>query len=479
MEKKLLTFVIAGIFIFSSIPVIGLPVIKVENSNVNEEIMNERMTTATIGATDNEYDWPMFHHDPANTGFSPSEISDELDIKWHQNIYNAFSSPVVSNGKVIIFDLGGSLHALDENTGESIWKCNLAERMTTDKALLGWSSPAVHNGKIYAYISSVFTLVPKSKLFALDEETGDILWEKDVKICSGYVHVTIANDKIFIGGHLSFSIPISILYAFNEQGEMLWQKMFLGFLESTPAVSDDGKIFVTIGAVSGALLNSKKPFSVTGRSLLYALDINDGSTIWTKLIFFGASIVSSPVFVNGKVLAATYVTINIKDKLSFARAKLQAFDAANGDKLWTYGINKPTIAFPTAVSTPSVINGKVFLVTAECRLHVLDENTGELLREISIIDDTIYKVSMPISPPILADGKVVVSALGAYLLPKPTYKFKVCMFDIDTGSLVWDYTWTLDESQEEPVMLASPLVITNEKLFVSAFTEVYVFGEIN
>ena len=189
------------------------------------------LITNIITTTTNENDWPMYQHDATNTGFSLSSFPDSLNLSYSLNYSeitndsfdSPFSSPVVANGKIFIAGLGFKTHifALDENNGSLIW----IKRLPLTYNMQTVNTPVVSNSKVFVCYGSLFSFPPLSVLFALDENTGEIIWEKNIVwFSSVYSSITFSNDKIIVGGHLTSILPMSRLYVFNaNNGDLIWQ----------------------------------------------------------------------------------------------------------------------------------------------------------------------------------------------------------------------------------------------------------------
>ena len=169
------------------------------------------LVTNIITATDNDGDnditcnaddWPMYQHDSANTGFSSSPFPDSLNLSYNLNyseitnstFLSPYSSPIVANGKIFIAGRGAEtdIFALDENNGSLIWKKSLPLNEKSPVFIFP-NSPVVSNGKVFICFGSIFSFPPQSKIFALDENTGEIIWESYILTTSGYPSVTVSN----------------------------------------------------------------------------------------------------------------------------------------------------------------------------------------------------------------------------------------------------------------------------------------------
>ncbi len=138
-------------------------------------------------------------------------------------------------------------------------------------------------------------------------------------------------------------------------------------------------------------------------SQFYCLDAETGELIWQTDIPGGVS-VSSPAVVDGKVYqGSTYDYV-------------YCFDADTGETLWTYdkgyGISR----------SPAIVNSKVYITKCKGQLYCLDANTG----------DELWKYDMgeyELSPPTVYEDKVYIGSEDYYLY----------CFNADTGSLLWRY----------------------------------------
>ena len=405
-------------------------------------------------------DWPMYQHDAANTGYSQASFPNSFNQIWFKsyivdlniNMIAAFNSPVTSNGKIFIIgdqitDNNGLLCALNQNNGSLIWKTEITP--FTKYSFQGTNSPAVYNGKIYVTLNSLLTLKSISKLICLDENTGDILWEKSFFGTTGYSSVTIADDKVFVGGHFTFRIPISWLSVFDAvDGELLWRKTLFGYLESTSAVYEN-KVIVTTGPLSGIL--SEKIISLFSRkSRVYVFNINDGQEIWKKRVE-GCIIQSSPAVANDIIFISTN-----KKVLNKLDCKIYGLDIEIGDEIWHQDINqKKGGSWPSSISSPSVGYGKVFVTDSDGCLHVYNQENGDLIWEKEILLDNPNSGSDVFASPVIIDEKVIVGANDDHGIENN----ELFMFNESSGELIWNIKLNGSTS--------APFIVSNEMLFVN------------
>lgn len=156
-------------------------------------------------------DWPSFGNDLSNTRSQPREkrITPEtapfLLPKWTFSISGAGgsgnfqSTPVIADGCLYAGTNGGTVFALNADTGALVWKRRLnAGGFFGTNLSGGIFAVAVHDGKVFANVArfgSPYTA-------ALDQKTGKLLWKRVVSRQDGaYTNssVAIVDGMVFIG----------------------------------------------------------------------------------------------------------------------------------------------------------------------------------------------------------------------------------------------------------------------------------------
>ena len=371
-------------------------------------------------------EWPSFNCNGHNSGASLNGLDLPLEIKWEfkpenysidgqftvadgkvfagsyktvyaldeetgeqiwefESVHVNHTTPIVSNGKVIVGGNIASVYALNMNTGEYIWSFNSACAIT--------SSLAVDNGKVFfgdglnnfyalnentgaqawlfvagGAISSspaaadgkVFFGSFDGKLYALDQMTGSLAWSFTTGNSIAYSGPTVANGKVFFGSY------DNKVYALNENtGEKTWDFNAGAMVQNTPAVAD-GKVFVC-----------------AGYSNCYALDENTGTELWA---FHGGEYYfkTSPIYAGGKLI------------LSNRDGNVYFLDANTGELLWTYGAGKQIN------DSVSVANGVVFIGSSgfgfyDATLHALGPRTkpSDLVAMVNCPDVSLTWTSVP------------------------------------------------------------------------------------
>src|SRR5262245_35937599 len=92
------------------------------------------VTARPLANGDDERDWPMIGHDPANSRNQPFEHRirpdnvHRLALKWVATTTGDVSAtPAVVDGAVYFGDFGGTLWKLDARTGKVIWSRLVSE----------------------------------------------------------------------------------------------------------------------------------------------------------------------------------------------------------------------------------------------------------------------------------------------------------------------------------------------------------------
>jgi outer membrane protein assembly factor BamB len=376
-------------------------------------------------------DWPMFMHDYQNTGYSGSAAPDSLYLLWTFDTgQRLFASPVVCNGTV--YQAGrGSLFALDSETGDLIWSSELP--------VVG-STPFVAGDSLYVGTCN--------GIAAVNSKTGGLLWEVQLVdfSCNPWKDETsffLSSSPIATDTGVIMCTHRNMLYdtanphpeGINEvvcldvkDGTCLWRYRYIERAGYSPALLD--KLIV---------LNSDQ---------LRFLDVRTGQQLWSYETGFLSD--TSPV-----ITQSTLVTTSSED------GTIYAFDIKVRDLLWTRCLND------LVFSTPAVHNNRIIQMTYDESLYVLDEKTGSVVWKkdlwekpsFSVMDIAQNRQAGFSSSPAVADNKIYVGlASGTFMCLK-----------LDTGDISWKY-------RTEGSIVASPAV-ADERVFVASTDgKVYCFG---
>lgn len=379
-------------------------------------------------------DWPMFMHDLHNTGYSSSAAPDSSFLVWEFDTeQRLFGSPVVHSG--ILYQVGcGTLFALDCETGSLLWSLTLP--------VVG-STPFVTDDSLYVGTTN--------GVAAVKTETGAVIWQAQLADLpsvpeNDYPAIFLASSPLVI--------DTNVIMCTHENWEMVFTDPPREDPEGTNRV-------VCLDSKSGSILwdfslNHRAGYSpafVDGKIIINSLDLKvldceTGEEIWSypDLWLFE----TSPV-VSGNTLITT-----TKDN-----GTLSVIDSTTHELLWEHSLN--TIVH----STPAVYDGKIVVVARTGMIYALKETTGEILWHREVQDDSDippYEILRNAaanfsSSPSIADNKVFVGLWsGAFLCLR-----------LDTGDTLWQY-------MTGGSIIASPAV-ADEKVFIASTDgKVYCFG---
>ncbi len=331
------------------------------------------------------------------------------------------STPLVADGKVYTLDVNGLLSAFNLKNGESLWYTELKpqNKYAKDNAMNGIGI-AYNNGTIYATTGY-------GDVFAVNAKKGDIVWTKSLNyplriaplIADGKVFIQSADNKFF---------------ALDEKsGEILWQYDIM--LENTtlvggsvPAYCKDLDMIIagfssgelqTFNASIGSplwsdiLISNRQAYSSTFLNTIKASPIVEGETIYA--------------FSNGNVLASIdartglrnwekelggkntpllagntlYVVTNDRDLL--------AINKADGNILWAKPLDFGKKPNDVVASAPIMLSNRLIVALSNGMVYTFDPKTGEQLSSV----DLDYELN---SSPIAADEYIIFVTSKAKLL---------------------------------------------------------------
>jgi outer membrane protein assembly factor BamB len=354
-------------------------------------------------------DWTQYRFDPAHHGVNPNETIlspatvGNLTVKWRTSVSGGgLASASVANGLVYVVrnsgtEPGGKLYALDRNTGQELWNFP-PDALNGDFAD---TTPAVVNGIVYFGVNRGGPVV-----YAVNAATGVRIWSH-----SGPISQIISSPTV-IDGRVHVAFTDGTIRALNAAtGQVIWSITHPGGAYSSPAV-DGGRLYIAIhnqgllalDANTGSELwlapmpgpQWSSPAVDNGRVFvgsrddhkLYAFDAVTGQTLWTATT--SDWVHSSPAVANGVV----YIGNEAGD--------LYAFNAATGGLVWRKGISHAGI-----FNGPTVANGVVYVAAEDGKLYAVNAATGRVLFRASVAGGGSGQV---LASPTLEGGNVYIPA---------------------------------------------------------------------
>lgn len=350
----------------------------------------------------------MFRGDAARTGQNPGPLpglDEPIVLKWQFFVdeENISGQPVLVDDAVCFtggtFDSpdGGTLYAVDANSGLERWRFNYG-------AVDTWvASPTVLDGMVF---------IGSDTLYALDAITGQERWRFEGEADTGFAPPAAASGTVYAQGGRAIH---ALDPASGESPALFTASEYLSTLvpsiahDTVFAGSSDGR-FYAIDAASGlerwrfttgewigypAPVLDHVVYVVSGDTdigdvNLYALDAQAGTEQWRYST--GFNITSMVTARDGSV----YFT---SDDLG-----LHALDARSGELRWRFDLSRwsESSSGSEIAGFPEVVDGSVFLLINQTLL-MIDAESGDLARELG----DIYLEQSP-SLPIAVDGTIYI-----------------------------------------------------------------------
>lgn len=366
--------------------------------------------------------WPMWRYDLAHTGATTSTAPNNNMTIWSSMNINPTCTPIVVNGMVLVTGTGSKLYALDETTGVVLWQ-----------SFTFTGSPggniAYSNGVVYVGTTSGY-------LYSINATTGAKIHEYSISPAQIYTTPAIAYGKVFFGATNGY------LYALNASTLLFkWYYIAGDEIRSSPAIygdmlyfgCDDGKVYALnisqdVGPIlrwrytidglirSSPCVGSGKVFIGSPGTVhsIFALNATTGEKIWKWTLMSGYAIDNSPAFYDDIL----YVTAPYNKAYALYASGFTGDFAENDPiKKWSMTVG----AYPT---TPAVADGKMFFSAGDLRkLYALNTNDG------GIVWTHYFGTNTP-REPIIADGRLFVTdqyrvyCFGSYY-PPLTYYYTV------------------------------------------------------
>ena len=291
--------------------------------------------------------------------------TDNGQVDWTfqtQSPYNwEINSPVFHDNKVFIGSLDGNMYAVNSFTGDEVWHFTTGTYVgdTREDDSEGWiyGSPTVVDGKVFfstaneggnegaAYVS---------KMYALDEATGDVIWVYNF----GNGAIPYTGDHSGSGPSVDMSIGdnglvfvgnAATVYAFDVEGQTDGDSIFdTDFFEEGELVWDyettnDGSYIYCSGSHYDG-----KVFFTCDDGYVYALDETNGNLIW--------SFPSGGYIIGSVAIADERLYFGSGDRFVYCLD-------LDGNEIWKYQTGLDILC------TPAVYNDGLIIPSADYKLY--------------------------------------------------------------------------------------------------------------
>ena len=331
-----------------------------------------------------QYEWPQLQGDPSFARFSPGPAPEAPDILWKTNITGIQSYVSAFNGKVFV-TTKTEVYALDKDTGDILWH-------TVLPAPSAW--PSVYK------IDDAHLVSGNS---SLDVETGEILWTSPVFSANALPffvsNVYSPEEKMFyvkVGSYVqgwNFSDP-------SNPPMLAWETY----------VEDGG----TVG--SGVQYGDGKVFPGAYGPHQVCLDARTGDVLWNTNT-------KSPMVFSGAYYEGKFFRGGGHDN------SLYCFDADSGAILWTFNPGTEDGYFCIG---PAAAYGLVYELNKDGNLYAVDVDTGDLVWKYKGPGPLIFPGS-----PSVADGKVYATTGQTASYTGQESQSEFACLDAYTGRVIW------------------------------------------
>jgi outer membrane protein assembly factor BamB len=334
--------------------------------------------------------------DSGGTGVAAGTLPAEPKVLWEYKTGDSKAgfegTPIISDGKVLVGDFEGTVHAIDLQTGNSVWKA---------KGKAGFTiAGAVSNGM---FVIGDFS----SNIYCFRVADGEQLWtiESDMQVVNGG---NIIGDDVLLSSDSGTLFALDLKtgkekwsYATNDQlrsSASLWKKMaLLGGCDSQLH-----KIDVEKGVASGDSFSLMSPtlstpnivgdiaIIPTQQGVVFAIRLDTGETMWSytpdpsmNADIRGSAAVLATVN-NGKLEGIVVVPTRNR--------RLLGIDAATGKLKWESVMRK------RSESSPVICDGRAWLGSSDGMVYGVDldgketwsyQLSGQILASPAIANDRI------------------------------------------------------------------------------------------
>lgn len=174
---------------------------RARNLGVGLVLATAAVTLLTADNSPQQYNWPMFGQNPANTATNTennisTKNASSLKMKWVVTTGGDVSArAAVVNGVAYFPDWGGNLWAVSAGNGNVIWSHQLSDYGLA-AGTVSRTSPAVVNGLVYIGTQSGW-------LLAINAGTGTLAWESQPVTSNPFPVITaspvVVNGTVFVG----------------------------------------------------------------------------------------------------------------------------------------------------------------------------------------------------------------------------------------------------------------------------------------
>jgi outer membrane protein assembly factor BamB len=374
--------------------------------------------------------WTQFRIGPENNAVVPGSLETAWRVETGAQIS---ASPTVVDGMLYLGNNGGTLYAIDVNSGQVSWKAQVKNPLMSaplvygDVVIVGEGDPT---SRTSSPSEPVMVGQGPSALIAFDRATGNVRWQ--VTLAGSAMPTPAIIDGIMVNhdgaGYINGVDPATGTKQYSH---------WIGSMASmTAALPVGGGDFITTGV---------------GANAVWRIRAADGSVVWRSAFSRGASgIGDCPPVSDGTRVFCDYVspvlpdTSTIIGNLTVERA--YALRMSDGSPLWDVALDSGSLPERNEAAIPLLAGGMLYLGSSIApSMHALDSSTGVLVWQVpthGAVKGGIVDV----------DGIVYFGDLGGYLWA----------LDAKSGQVVGDKFMHTEFNVGSPIVYGQTLIIGSD-----------------
>ena len=332
-------------------------------------------------------DWPQWRGAERLGLWTETGILEEfpdggLTVTWRVPINGGYSGPAVADGRVFVLDyvetearvMNGTerLLALSEETGEVLWTHEWA---TTYRMLMFTyatgprATPTVDGDRVYVTGST-------GRIFCLDAETGDVVWDKDtvaeydtnIPVWGTSSAPLVDGDRVIflVGGE-----PDALVMAFDKHtGEEVWRA-----LESRTEMGYTQPLIIQAGGARQLIVWHPRGLS--------SLNPETGELYWEEEFTGRANMTVADAVKSGSYLFVSgFYSGSLMMRLDLDRPAATALWKGKNNRVLENGIEvAETSGLHSVMTTPLVVGDYIYGIGSHGQVRGLLAETGERVWE--------------------------------------------------------------------------------------------------
>jgi outer membrane protein assembly factor BamB len=377
--------------------------------------------------------------DPSTKVAELSELENAFDVEilWDRSVGDGVSDyfsrikPIVAYNKVYSASRMGDVIAFDKESGKEVWQADLSD-INDERSFWDSRVSALVAGGPVAGLNKIFLGTENGDVFALDAETGELVWQAKIK---GEIITPPAIDS----GILVVNSASGLLKGFDANtGKELWKAeqdvpaLTLRGI-STPVIASGG---VLVGSGKGALgvyildkgqagwttevgeatgstelqrvidvdaapvVFGDKVYAISARGNLVAIELQTGRILWKRQYssYRQISVYRNDIFITN------------------VSGHIYALNRINGIERWSN-----VELTNRGVTGPAVVDKYIVVGDMEGYLHWLDQETGNIVSRYevdssgihstpTVVDDIIYTQARDGDLQVIITPKIISAA---------------------------------------------------------------------